>query len=160
MADSPWHGSLFAGSITDPQRRISDADYITLTGFSAAYLWPLNRPGTAAGSGGGGVIGIPGNSVQYYLQVGPGLGMGGVGRVDDELEIHPYFYTDGALGAIIPVSRNRAGRSLFSGASFYTELGGLLAWFPTLSEMHFVVGPHITFGFNLFSGSDIPAVDY
>lgn len=144
--NSHLYGSLFVSGMPNPDRRIPDARYFFMTGLTVEYETLLHHIGPPGTSSRGEVLRADLDGTQIYARIGPGAGVGGVGRINEELELHPIFYTSTTIGAVKKFARRRA---------IYIELRGRLAWIPTLADVHFIGGPGLSIGFLIFPSKPV-----
>ena len=133
--DSHWYGNLFLGSITAPGDKITGAQFMFMSGMTVGYETLLHGPERRNR---GEVLRTDVEDTQYYLRIGPGVGVTSVSHRGRQFETHPTIFTHTTIGAFRRLSRK---------TSVFTEFGGRLGYIPTLSEMHFVGGPHLSIGF-------------
>lgn len=148
--NSHLYSSLFLSSTFNPDRSVPGAQYIVMGGLTFGYekLIHATSPGPSSGID---VVRVDRNGTQFYTRVGPGIGVAGVGRIDNSgSEFHPFLHTSAAIGALTRINRK---------TSFYIELGGRLAWLPILNEKHLLGGPQLSIGFQLSRPPDIRPYD-
>jgi hypothetical protein len=126
----PYYGHMFAGSMWDPSRRITDARQIYTAGVTIGREWILNRPEPD--------VEIESEGSILYARIGPGIGFSGISRIDNgSMNIYPGIHTTASFGGM---------RHLMPGGTFFVETRLVIGFYPGLNEMQVIGGPQLSVG--------------
>lgn len=142
--EQPFYGNIYLGGLLDPQSRIEDARDVKFGGFTLGYERVLN-PGSGIYADSGVLSGMR-EDTQFYFRVGAGANFTKVRRINTDtgeyiVESHPGIHTTILLGTSTRMTQT---------TSFYMEVGGRMAWNSNLYELRWLLGPHVSFGVQLF----------
>lgn len=140
---APWYGNFSLSSMMNPGERIPEANRIFTAGIMVGYERMFYSTQPQSFSKEASVVYAGADGTQFYIRVGPGIGVAGVGKINSHsLEYYPLIHSTAVAGTLLSVAEN---------ISIYFELGGRMAWTPTLDEMRFLAGPQLNIGIQFSS---------
>lgn len=150
----PYYGAYYANAyvtgLIRPSRYIPDANNIFTAGVSIGREIVLHETEPLLPHRKATRVRAEAEGLQFYARYGPGIGVTGLARSRTSTVFHPMVHASALVGMLS--SANAGG--------FYIEVGGKAAWYPTLHEMRFTVGPQLTIGFQLFRGRPLRQVQF
>ncbi|MEX0905993.1 MAG: hypothetical protein WEA56_15995 [Balneolaceae bacterium] len=146
-----YYGSLYISSMFRATRRIPNASRMFTAGLSIGREILLHDTKPLLPGRKGKMVWPEAEGTQFYARFGPGIGVGGIGKINGSTEFHPLIHANVAAGFLSPVGNT---------GGFYMEIGGKAGWLPTLDEAGFFGGPQFTIGFQLFKDRPVPMVQF